>query len=217
MERQKKKEVLKQKRETLHLPRRSYHFLMGLICFSIYQWMVDRQGALMLIFGIGGPFALLDFLRLRIPKLNTAALKLFGSIMRREELLRITANTWYIFSLAILVLFFPKPIALLSILYLAAGDPIAAVIGTRWGRHPLLAGKSWEGTTANFIVSAIATALYSFFILDLNGLALMGLTFLGGFISAISELVPLYVNDNLSFPVLAALLLSAANYFLNFF
>ncbi len=152
MERQKKKEVLKQKRETLHLPRRSYHFLMGLICFSIYQWMVDRQGALMLIFGIGGPFALLDFLRLRIPKLNTAALKLFGSIMRREELLRITANTWYIFSLAILVLFFPKPIALLSILYLAAGDPIAAVIGTRWGRHPLLAGKSWEGTTANFIV-----------------------------------------------------------------
>ncbi len=217
MERLKKKEVLKQKRETLHLPRRCYHFVNGLICFSIYQWMVDRNGALMLIVGLGGSFAILDFLRLRIPKLNTAALKLFGSIMRREELLRITANTWFIFALFLLVVFFPKPIALLALLYLAAGDPLAAVIGTRWGRHPLVAGKTWEGTLANFIISAIATALYSFFILDLNGVALMVLTFLGGFISAVSELIPLPANDNLTFPLLAASLLTLANYFLAFF
>ncbi len=217
MERQKKKEVLSQKRETLHLPRRTYHFVMGLICFSIYQWFVDREGALMLIFGLGGPFALLDFLRLKIPKLNTAALKMFGSIMRREELLRITANTWYIFSLAILVFFFPKPVALLSILYLAAGDPLAAVVGTRWGRNPIVGGKSWEGTIANFAISAIATALYSFFILDLSGPSLLGLTFLGGFISAFSELMPLKVNDNLSFPVISALLLTLANQFFSFF
>jgi len=216
VERQKKKEVLKQKRQTLHLPRRLYHFLAGLVCFSLYQWVVDRQGALMLLVGLGGPFVLLDYARLKMPRLNTAALKLFGTLMRREELLRLSANTYYIFAMTLLVLVFPKPVALISILYLAAGDPLAAIVGTRWGRNPVVGGKSWEGTLANFAVSALATFLYGYFLMTLAPGTLVTLTLLGGAISAVSELVPLPLNDNLTFPVIAATLLMAADRVVHF-
>lgn len=217
MERQKKKEVLKQKRETPHIARRVYHLLMGLLCFSLYAWALTRDQAIFLLVYLGIPFVLLDFLRLKIPSLNTAALKLFGTIMRREELLRFSANSYYIIALAILVVLFPKPVALLGILYLAAGDPVAAIVGSNFGRHPLVGGKSWEGTLANFAVCAAGTFVFAQWFLSLPVTTALTFAVVGGLISAIAEVVPLPVNDNLYFPVLSAVLLTGANRLFHFF
>ena len=217
MERQKKKEVLKQKRETPHIARRVYHLLMGLFCFSLYAWFISREQAIQLLAGLGIPFVLLDLIRLKVPALNAAALKLFGTIMRREELLRFSANSYYIFALAILVVIFPKPIALLGILYLAVGDPVAAIVGSNFGRHPLIGGKSWEGTLANFAVCVAGTFLFAQLFLVLSLPTSLAFALVGGAISAVAEVIPLPVNDNLYFPVLSAVLLTGANYLFHFF
>lgn len=217
MERQQKKEVLKQKRETPHVARRVYHLLMGLACFSLYAWFIDRSQAIALLAYLGVPFVLLDFIRLKVPALNAATLKIFGKIMRREELLRFSANSYYIIALAILVVVFPKPIALLGILYLAAGDPVAAIIGSNFGRHPLVGGKSWEGTLANFAVCGVGTFLFSQFFLGMALPASLALAVIGGAISAVAEVLPIPMNDNLYFPVLSALMLTGANRIFHFF
>ncbi len=217
VERQKKKEVLQQKRQTLHLPRRFYHLMSGLGCFTLYAWFIDQRTAMLLLAFVGIPFIVMDFIRLRVPSLNTLALKLFGKIMRREELLRLSANSYYIMALTILVLCFPKPIALLGLLYLAAGDPIAAIVGSNWGRHPLLAGRTWEGSLANFGISALMTFLFALFFMHLTGPLALLLALVGGVISAVAEALPLPLNDNLTFPVIAACLLTMADRLLQVF
>ncbi len=217
MERQKKKEVLKQKRETPHVARRVYHLVMGLACFSLYAWLIDRQQAIALLVYLGTPFVLLDYLRLKIPALNAATLKIFGTLMRREELLRLSANSYYVVALVILVVGFPKPIALLGILYLAAGDPVAAIIGSNFGRHPLFMGKSWEGTLANFAVCGVGTFLFAQFFLGLEMATSLPFALVGGAISAVAEVLPIPLNDNLYFPVLSAVMLTGANRLFHFF
>lgn len=100
---------------------------------------------------------------------------------------------------------------LLSVLYLAIGDPIAATVGTLWGRRPLIGKKSLEGALANLFCSGLATFLvamaYFHFALD----RAIAIGVVGGLISATVELCPLPVDDNFTIPVLSAGFLSVVN------
>jgi dolichol kinase len=193
-----------------HLSRKLYHALMGLICFSLYAFVLDRTQALWILALVGGPWAFLDLLRLRLPKLNEAALKVFGPVMRKDEINRASGNTFYVLGLLAVVIFLPKPIALLSILYLAIGDPAAAIIGTMWGRRKIPGTrKSVEGGLGNFALCFVATVLFSTLYLGLafDHSLLFGL--IGGLIAMLVEALPLPFDDNFSIPTLAGGLLWA--------
>jgi dolichol kinase len=105
------------------------------------------------------------------------------------------------------VFLFPKPIALLAVLYLAFGDPAAAITGTAIGKTKLWAKKSLEGALANFIVSATVTALFALFYLKANPEVLFALSVGGGLSSMLAESLPTRVDDNFTIPVVSALLM----------
>lgn len=209
--------VLGQHRSRPHLLRKFYHLLMGLMCFALYAFVLTRGQALAVLGTLGGTLVLFDLLRLRFPDVNRLGLRVFGSVMRREELRSLTGNSFYILGLFLIVLAFPKPVVLLSVLFLAVGDPMAAVIGTAYGRTRLLGRKSAEGAAANFTVSATVAVLFALLYLGLplDRAATVGLV--GGAVSVAAELCPLPVDDNFTIPVLSAILLSAANAALNLF
>lgn len=208
--RQLKLSVLGRERSLPHLERKFYHAVMGLFCFSLYAFVLTRVQALWTLALVGGSFVVMDLLRLRSKAVNELALKLFGKVMRREELKTLTGNTFYILGLFLIVLAFPSPVVLLSILYLALGDPTAAAIGTLYGRHKLVGKKSWEGAVANFAVSSCATLLVAVALFALPPHRAVLLALVGGLISVVAELCPLPVDDNFSIPVLSACLLSLA-------
>jgi dolichol kinase len=139
------------------------------------------------------------------------AIKVFGKIMRREELKNLSANSYYILGLLIITLFFPKNIVLLSVLFLAFGDPVAAIIGTKFGQTKLFAKKSLEGSIANFLISAMVTFAFVNLYFHKDVLTALTVSILGGLISCVSELLPIPVNDNLTIPVVSALLLKLAS------
>lgn len=200
-----------------HLERRLYHMGMGILCFCIYAFLAQRGEALWLLFSIGGPFVLFDVLRFRFPQLNELSLRLFGNIMRREELHRMSGNTFYVIGLILVVLFFPKTITLLSVLFLALGDPIAAIVGTLWGRHKIFGGrKSVEGALANWCVCAAVTFVFGLNYLRLPWEQAFILSMVGGTASVIAESLPLPIDDNFSIPVISAGVLAIAFYFLPF-
>ncbi len=203
--------MLKQHRSLPHLLRRLYHLVMGVSCFSLYAWVLNREQALLLLL-VGGGFLIgLDILRLKVPWFKKQVLKHFSNVMRRNELLAITGNSFYIIGIFAVVLFFTKPVALLSILYLALGDPIAAFVGTQYGKTKLWGRKSLEGAFANFVVSLIATAWFLLGYMGFSGRdALVGAV-IGGLVSTLAELCPVPVDDNLSVPILSALGLSLAS------
>jgi len=110
--------------------------------------VIDRTLALWLLGTIGGTFVLLDLIRLRFPAANAIALRWFGGLMRREELKSVSGNSFFVLGLVLITAVFPKPIVLLSALYLALGDPWAAIVGTAvhaWLAEAFLAANSRLG------------------------------------------------------------------------
>ncbi len=209
--------VLRQDRSLPHFQRKLYHFLMGAVCFCLYAFVLDRTQALWVLAILGGGFVALDLLRLGSPAMNALTLRFFGRIMRREELRSVTGNSFYIFGMMVLVLFFPRPIVLLSIAFLAAGDPVAAVVGTLYGKHKLVGKKSLEGALANFMVSWLAVYFISVFLLDVPVDHLIALSWVGALCSVAAELLPLPIDDNFTIPVFSACFLSLANSVLHLF
>ena len=201
--------VLNRDRSRPHYQRKLYHALMGLLCFALYAFALDRGTAIWLIASIGGCFVILDLLRLRIPSLNQLTLALLGPLMRREELGSVTGNSFYILGLFVAVTLFSKPVALLSILFLALGDPIAAVVGTKWGRTKIFGDKSLEGSLANFALTALASFLFSALYLHMDPLSAVAFGIFGGLVSMLAELFPAPFDDNLTIPAVSALLLTA--------
>lgn len=205
--REEKRRILDREREKPHGKRKFYHFVMGAICFALYGIVLPEKTALWTLAIVGGAFVVMDVLRLRWPWLNTLALKSFGSLMRREELATVTANSWYILGLLAAGLLFPKPYALLGLAFLAVGDPVAAVVGTRWGRVPLIAGKSVEGTAANFVASGTVAFLTAHWMFKMTGSDALLVAVVGGVASAVAEAAPWPVNDNFAIPVASAALM----------
>lgn len=203
-----KQEVLNVGRSTPHLGRKFYHFMMGIFCVSLYAFFLSREAALVLLGTVGGIFMLLDIVRLKSPRLNGLILKAFGTLMRREELQSVSGNSFYILGLLVLVYFFPKPIVLLSALFLAVGDPVAAVVGTHWGRIRITSRKTLEGAAANFVTTALISVSFALGYLSLGLPQALGLGLLGGAVSTVVELIPSPIDDNFTIPVGSAILLS---------
>jgi len=200
--------VLKREKVLPHLSRKLYHLTMGLICFCLYAFIFTKSQALIVLLIVGGSVVIFDFIRLRNKNLNNFTLSFFGSLMRREELKNITGHSFYVLGLLILVIFFPKQIALLSLLYLAVGDPAASIFGTLFGRHKIFGSKSLEGALANFVFSFMVTFVVSITIFKMPLFTAPFFALAGSIISVISELLPLPINDNFTIPVISALLLS---------
>ena len=86
-----------------------------------------------------------DFIRLKYPKVNEVALVFMGPLMRNSEVNSAAGTTYLLAGVAIIVVFFSKPIVGLSLLFLAFADPLASYIGIRYGKVKSMAGKSVQG------------------------------------------------------------------------
>lgn len=109
------------------------------------------------------------------------------------------AGTYWLLSCLLLLLFFDINIAYASILILAIGDTTAGFVGRHMGRtkNPLNQKKTIEGTLAFF-----STALFAAMLFVSTPTALIV-----AFVSAIVEALPLKINDNLTVPLSAGLVL----------
>lgn len=197
------------KRNSLHLARKVWHASMGLMMVGVYAFWMSRSLALKTL----GIAFLLDFavelIRLRVPALNRWVTHSAGWLMRDCERDRLSGTPYYIGSVFLAVLIFPKPIALLSILLLAIGDPIASFFGVLWGDYSVRFsnGKSLIGTLAGIIAC--------YFSMFFGVKVLIGLGFLpvlsefqwvvcsavGALAGGTAELLPMEMDDNLIIPL----------------
>ncbi len=196
--------VLSQNRSMPQFGRKFYHFVMGLLCFTLYAFALTRREALLLLASIGGVWIAGDLARLKLPKFNHFVLSLFGKVMRREELKSISGNSFYILGLTTVVLLCPKSVVLFAVLFLAVGDPSAAIVGTLYGRRRLFGKKSLEGSLACFVFSGLAAFLLAHFYFQLPVSQALWVAGMGGVSSSFAEMVPLPLDDNFNIPVISA-------------
>jgi dolichol kinase len=144
------------------------------------------------------------------PRVNARLMRFYGPVAHPHEHHRVNSATWFATALVLLAAFATRPGMMAGLSVLGVADPIAALVGRRWGKHMLRTGRSLEGTLAFFASGLIAAAV---------GLALVGtgsagkivaLAALAAFAGALAELWTTKLDDNLTIPVVAGAVVTLA-------
>lgn len=189
-------------RRDLQLGRRLFHLANGVTIASAYALLFTHQ-QLVHVFGtIACLVYIADRVRIHYPEAAARLPWLNRLFFRAEEQFKESAMIPYAIAILLTILTFPKPIALIAIYTLAIADPLAAVVGIRWGGRQLVPDRSIEGMIA-FFTATLAVALA---VLGLGTsapyTALAGAALVIATVASLFELIPLRIDDNLTIPLL---------------
>lgn len=184
------------------LKRKGFH-LISLVYVFGYWYLPENiviSGLAIAIFIV----ALLELLRFKVPKCNEFFCNNFKGFYRPEEAKKVSGLIGTLLGALIAIVLFrtgganPNPLVFASLLYLAFGDSIAALVGRTIGKHKLITGKSIEGSIACLLACFIA------------GLFIFNWKFAlaGAVIATIVEAIPWKINDNFWMQIINAGLLT---------
>ena len=177
------------------------HMLVGL-ALAVIIYLFPRNWTLFLI-GLATFLVLtFDVLRLRFRPLRNWMQSTLHSLMRNYESKRLLGASFLLAAALVTAVLFSKEIAVLAMSFMAVGDALAGIFGRRFGRIKFL-GKSLEGTLAG-----LAGCIIAGFVWRVLGLEATIPVVLAGAVSAmIFEILPLPVDDNVTTPIGAALVM----------
>jgi dolichol kinase len=145
-----------------------------------------------------------EIIRLNHAPFNRWFIRKVGFLMRPNELTSVHTAAIFASALYLGVFLFGVPAMLMGFLCLSIGDPVAAIVGLKFGRIRIF-GKTLEGSLACFAVClGIGLLLYP-------GQA--GKAAIAALAATLGELIPLPVNDNLRIPFAVGLALTILGYF----
>lgn len=197
--------------------------LFAIIIPVLYYFVIKSQFlaiALLLPFAIGG--IVWDSMRIENPKYRHKFLKLFGSHLRNSEVSKLTGGSYLLTSSVVIIAVFPKEIAFLAISYLVVGDTFAAFFGLSMGRRIFInSQKSLEGLIGAF-VSCSVFGLLSYFLFikrvfmydSAHPEFAIIMIILGALSAAIVESLDLHINDNISIPIISAVVMTIVYLFI---
>ena len=189
-------------RNHLQLGRRLFHLLNGGAIATAYVLFFTHEQVIHIFGTIACVVYVLDRVRIAYPDaVAHRAPWINRGFLRAEEQVREAAMTPYAIAVLLTILTVPKAAALVAIYTLALADPLAAIVGIRFGRRRLARNRTLEGSLAFFA----ATLAVSVFVLRSYAPAPpLTLAVAAGAIalaSAACELLPLRIDDNLTIPL----------------
>lgn len=160
----------------------------------------------MFLIGSGALLALaMEVSRLRSPRLNAVYMAVFGPILKQSESAEITGATWFLIAAFFTFFFYGPEVALPALLFVAVGDPAAALVGSRFP-GPRFRGKSPSG-----IVAFVAASLGVWSIVFAFGYGTWSWAIvIGAVVAAAVEFTPTPIDDNLTVPLLGGAAMTLA-------
>jgi len=132
-------------------------------------------------------------------------MKLFGPVAHPHEAHRVNSASWYTLALLGLAVAGQMEAAAVGVVVLGLGDPMAALVGRRFGKHALVHGRSLEGTLAFIVAGGLAAAGALHLAWPTMSLGLIAaMAGAGAGAGALVELYSVKVDDNLTIPWAAA-------------
>ena len=182
--------------------RKIYRIGAGIVFPVLYYFTPNKIIVEMLLLYLLGIMTTLEVMRYISPSLwRTIAEHSKGTLKVRQGM--ITGTTALLISNIIVIAFFDKQVAIVSLMYMLFGDTASAIIGTKYGKVKM-GGKSLEGSLA-FFITAMVLALI-FFQWGGFRIPLIILT-LGAIAATITEALPIEINDNLTVALAAAIVI----------
>jgi dolichol kinase len=199
--------------DRLQLRRKLQHITTGML-FYLLEPIFDRtQASILLWFGAGVVF-LFHIVRLHYPNINQYFMEVCKAYLRPHERHALPGAFYFFVGVAIAVTMFPRRIALLALLYLSIGDPIASYFGVVYGAKSFRFsnGKSVVGMMAMMTLCFIMTL--GFFAvrggmmgMDWGIAEILSWAIIGAVSAAMAESLPILhimgLDDNLKVPVIS--------------
>ena len=183
------------------LSRGIFHIFGGLI-IPVSALFVPRTALLISLGAATLIFLAFELLRFRISGVNRWFRLHFKPLLREEETSRFTGTSYMLIASLIAFLAFQRDIAIVALSFLAVGDAMATIVGKCVGKRKLL-GKTLEGDLACFVACMVIGFIFYYAGLDIRLLTII----VGSLGAAIVEAVPLPINDNLTMPLFAAVVM----------
>jgi len=184
--------------------RRIFHFASGTIAATGYALFLKHQQVVYLLGIIACTLYLAEQIRIAYPEISEKLTWINRILLRAEEQLKESTSIPYAIAILLTILTFPKAVALIAIYSLAIGDPMAAIIGIKFGKHRLKSGKSLEGSAAFFVCCfGISLVVLSWTFAGMT-LRILGSSVFIGLVSSIFEGIPFRIDDNLTIPLFTA-------------
>lgn len=146
----------------------------------------------------------LEALRHLFPRFNRVVMAVFGWVAHPHEAARINSGTWYVSGMVILAYTTPTWACAVAVAVLGWGDPVAALVGRRWGKTALLNGRTLQGTLA-FVAAGAAAAGITLLIAYPETPRLAGIALGAAAAGGLAELVSRRLDDNFTIPLATAL------------
>lgn len=204
------------KRTMVEIERKTIH-LSGVLIPLAYQLVIDYFGTEQGwgVMSAAAWFATITCWSLDITRISFPWCKKNWPLqryLRPNEMHKITGMCYFSLGCTISITFFDPNIAMTSILFLVLGDLSAALFGVAYGGDTVVVKlgregkKSAEGSIAMFIICYITGTIY-FWNVHLREYPI----FFGALAATLTELhEPLYLNDNLTIPLISSATLSWA-------
>lgn len=196
---------------TKEIKRKSFH-LLALLFPIIYLFVPKLLMILLTLIGVSLP-VYIDISRHYNKKVQVLVNLFLTPFMRVGEEngnFRLSGVTYMMAGICCSVIFFSKPIAILSLFVLVLADSNAALIGKKVQGAELVDGKTVAGSCAFFLTAFMIALVAQVF-------CSVGITFLAIIVASIgATLVELYsgrigINDNLSIPLCFGALLTVVS------
>lgn len=181
---------------------RSTFHVLGAVLAVLFVEYAPWTIVIVIPFIIAAFFWFLEIMRRVSPKWNDFLMQLTNKINHPHERYRVNSSTWFATALFLLALTHEPIAGVAGVLVLGFGDPVAGLIGRRWGRTKLVNGRSLEGTAAFAVVSFVA--VFVMFVLWHGStpletmLAVCLVASVGG---ALTELFARRIDDNFAIPL----------------
>ncbi len=193
-------------RHDLQLGRRLFHLANGVAIATAYAILFTHEQVIHTFGAIACLVYIVDRFRIAYPETVARRVPWVNRLfVRAEEQVRESAMTPFAIAVLLTVLAVPKLAALIAIYTLAIGDPLAAVVGIRFGRHRIAYNRSVEGTLAFFAATVAITVAVLRWGTEASPGSLAAVAAGVGAVAMTLELVPLKVDDNLTIPIVVGL------------
>ncbi len=183
-----------------------FHMVNSIGVLMLLQHLLDRTGIIYAACGFALFAWTVEALRVKFKGVTRFFMIFMRNIAHPHEHYRVNSSTWFGTALAIMSLTtMPMP-ATIGVMVLGLADPVAAIVGRRYGRTKLYNSRTLEGSAAfvvaGFVISLVMLAIY-YPSVSLG--AGMVISIAGAVFGAVAELFSTKLDDNLTIPIAAAM------------
>lgn len=196
------------------IARKGTHIGVLIITFTFLHF--PRDIALITVFA-GAIIALTqDLLRIYNPAFRRFVYRSWGKIYRSWEQKRLGGAVYILTAASLTILFFEPRIAGIVMAYISVGDTLAVFTGRRYGKILLWQNRNKDGTVRRkTLEGSIAFFIGAFLAGFLVPSVPLKWNIIGAFVATIVEACSLWVDDNLTVPVITGAVMTFLMHYIN--